>query len=151
MMEKRSTIRNYFKDVVIIVTSASTCSLTSATEFVVMANPNKRTMRNNINLTLTALTDSSAQLWVKAICAVIENLAFHPDGRASSAEPEEMIRRPRFDLLQTILIHHRNSGYRLRVAKDIMQIVAGYIFKELEPDLSWAAVPLIDDDDSIKT
>jgi hypothetical protein len=99
-------IRNGKGDATIAVQSTSTCSRVSENKIV------------------TAL---SAQLWSEAISAVAADLALHPDDRAHSAD--QMIRRYRFDLLQTILVHHREPGtLRWHIPREITGIIGAYCF-----------------------
>ena len=109
-------IRDGKGDATIAVQSTSTCSLVSETRFVVNGGD---------SIEFTAPSISSAQLWDEAIGAVAADLALHPDDRARSAD--QMVRRYRFNLLQTILVHHRNWITRQWcVPREIVQIIGSY-------------------------
>jgi hypothetical protein len=111
-------IRNGKGDAIIAVQSTSTCSLVSETRFVVNGGD---------SIEFTAPSISSAQLWTEAIGAVAADLALHPDDRAHSAD--QMIHRYRFDLLQTILVHHREPGtLNWHIPREITSIIGAYCF-----------------------
>ena len=111
-------IRDGRGDAIISVTSTSTCSLISEILFAV---------NDNGHVELTAPSISSAQLWSEAISAVAVDLALHPDDRVQSAD--QMIKRYRFNLLQTILIHRREpSALNWHIPREIVHIIAGHCF-----------------------
>ena len=111
------TIRSN-SDLITTVTSTSTCSLVSENQIVVSGSD---------SVEFIAPSTSAAQLWTEAISAVAADLALHPDDRARSAD--QMIRRYRFNLLQTILVHRRERGTRKwHIPMEIMQIVGTYCF-----------------------
>ena len=104
-------------DLIATVTSTSTCSLVSENRIVIHGNG---------PIEFAAPSASAAQLWSEAIAAVAADLALHPDDRASSAD--QMIRRYRFNLLQTILVHRRERGTRKwHIPREIVQVIGGYI------------------------
>jgi len=103
-------------DLTATVTSTSTCALVS---------DNRIVIHNSDSVELTAPSISSAQLWSEAIGAVAADLALHPDDRAHSAD--QMVRRYRFNLLQTILVHRRERGTRKwHIPREIVQVIGGY-------------------------
>jgi WD40 repeat protein len=104
-------------DLIAAVTSTSTCSIVSEKRFAI---------HGSVSVEFAAPSASAAQLWAETIGAVAADLALHPDDRASSAE--QMIRRYRFNLLQTIIFHNRD--WRTRkwcISREIAQIIGGYI------------------------
>jgi WD40 repeat protein len=111
------------------ITPSSTCSLTSAITFEV--NPNNNNNNNNSNnndsnnnnlISFTAPTATSAQLWVKAINAVSNNLHLEPNDRSTSAEM--IIHRYHFDMLQ--FIRHKTGPFKQRVSRAIMDLIGWY-------------------------
>jgi WD40 repeat protein len=100
------------------VTSTSACSRVSENRIVIHGGDSVK---------FTAASASAAQLWSEAIAAVAADLALHPDDRASSAD--QMIRRYRFNLLQTILFHVRGADFRRHVPREIMQVIAGIVLE----------------------
>jgi WD40 repeat protein len=103
-------------DVIATVASTSTCSIVSETHVVI---------DDSESVEFAAPSASSAQLWSEAIGALAADLALHPEDRTHSAE--QMIRRYRFNLLQTILVHLRNWNTRQWcIPREIVQIVGGY-------------------------
>ena len=102
------------------VMAASTCSLESTVRFTVNAHgylPDR----------FIAPSEPAAHAWSEAIGAVAADLALHPDDRAHSAE--QMSRRYRFNLLQTILVHLRNWKTRQWcIPREIVQVVGKYYF-----------------------
>jgi WD40 repeat protein len=108
-------IRGGNGELISTVACTTTCSLVSETRFSVHG------------YTFAAPSAASAQLWTEAIGAVAADLALHPDDRAHSAN--QMIRRYRFSLLQTILVHLRNWKTRQWcIPREIVQVVGKYYF-----------------------
>ena len=105
-------------DLIAIVTSTSMCSLVSENRIVIHGSG---------PIEFTAPSASAAQLWSEAIAAVAADLALHPDDRAHSAD--QMIRRYRFCLLQTILFHNRDWKTRQWcIPREIVQVIGKYCF-----------------------
>ena len=102
------------------VMAISTCSLESTVRFTVRArgyHPDR----------FIAPSEPAAHAWSEAIGAVAADLALRPDDRAHSAN--QMIRRYRFNLLQTILVHLRNWKTRQWcIPREIVQVVGKYYF-----------------------
>jgi WD40 repeat protein len=108
-------------DLIATVTSTSTCSIVSE---------NKVVIHGIDSVEFTAPSVSSAQLWSDAISAVAADLVLHHDDRAHSAV--QLIRRYRFNLLQTVLVHVREADFRKNVPREIVHIIGSYCFKEKE-------------------
>ena len=113
-------IRNWAGENVGGFKATSTCSFESTVRFTVHTD-------GYLDWLYAASSASAAQVWVEAIRAVAADLALHPDDRAHSAE--QMIRRYRFNLLQTILVHLRNWKTRQWcIPREIVQVVGKYYF-----------------------
>jgi len=113
-------IRGSNGDLITTITDTTTCYLTSDKQIFVNCSGG--------SIEFVALSAEAAQLWSEAIGAVAADLALHSDDRAHSAD--QMIRRYRFNLLQTILVHRRERGTRKwHIPREIVQTIGGYVIR----------------------
>ena len=111
-------IRGSSGDLIVTVVHTTTCSRVPETRLIIHGSD---------CIEFTAPSISSAQLWSEVIGAVAADLALHPDDRARSVD--QMIRRYRFNLLQTILVHRRERGTRKwHIPREITSIIGAYCF-----------------------
>jgi WD40 repeat protein len=105
-------------DWIAMATYTSTCSPMVKTAQFILAN-------DADDITFNAPDTGAMYAWTEAIRAVINDLAYHSDNPATSAE--EMLVRYRFDLLQTILVHRRDrTTMQWRIPREIVQVIGRY-------------------------
>lgn len=99
------------------ITRSTRCILDTDTRFSLIDNQRDA---------FSAVSRTSAQQWMDAVCAVQRDVSLPPEKRSDSFL--RMMFRDRFDLIQTINIHNKIGNSRLFLPKDVVNVVGNCVF-----------------------